>query len=357
MKSINLAISFLVILFLTISFTACGNETSLESCIYKLEYGSDKSTTQASYQSIIDLADGACKTVLENNGMSCELKTYKASAYMGKAGISLSSLIDTLLSGGDPMTELMSMVSGGTSALYATEAMTLYDDISNNTACSNSTRADATTITTYVRPLQAVGAISTLTGPSLTYNGEEVSSLTALLNPSSVGIVSGSYTEFDVDGNGLLDSTQATAIAMAGSVSNATTESFNDATPTTLAFVKSGTTYTYNHKLITILSGDNATYNNYESYQLLDQSTSVPVLTDGYCNLTFTTCTTLNTTDCFVCPIISSNGTALTSTTAVVDTLNAIDSTSPLYAIKTMLDTNGDGLTEAELATYLSTIN
>ena len=349
-----------LILFFTMSFVTfngCEDDTSLQSCIYRLEYGSDKSTTDTAYQAVIDLADGECKSVLENAGMSDELKTYKAAAYLGLAGISLSNMVDTLLGGGDLMNELMNMVSGGTSALYATEAVNLYDEITNSEADCNSTtvKADACTITGYVRPLQAVGGISTLTGDSLTYNGEEVSSLTAVLDPTSVGINSGTATEFDVDGDGLLDSAEASAIALSGAVGsfNAT---YDDPDPinATLTFTKDSTNYTYDHNKVTINSIDNGTYANAVFYKLLDQSTSVPILTDGYCSTSFVTCTTVNTTDCFVCPVISSNGTSLSSTTVVVDALNSADASSPLYAIKTMIS-NGT-ITEADIASYLSSM-
>jgi len=356
MKSIIISLGILFLL------SSCGDDTSIESCEYRLETSVDKASTEAEYEAVITLADGDCKTTMVNAGKSEDLAMYKAGAYLGKSGISIAGLTSTLLSGGDIMTALVAKFSGADAALNISEAITEYEKVT--TADKNCTLAQTSTLTTqnrlntciilgYVKPIMATAGISTLTGPSVTYNGQEVSSMTALLDPTSIGIVSGTATEFDVDANGTMDSSQATGEILSGN-------GVDDTAHTTLSFVSGGTTYTYDHKTITITSSD-AAFSDYKGYFLLTTGTSINIVTSGYCSLTMVTCSTRNDTDCFVCPVINSSGDALTSTTVVVDMLDSVDAndtSNPLASVKSSIDSDSNGtISDAELAAYMAASN
>ena len=187
----------------------CQDSTSLESCTYDMDYKLDK----GKYSEVLTMADGECGKVLQDAGDGDKLRLYKAASYLGKAGVSVDKLLGDVknLSGSDGMSSLINNFAGVDAVLNINLAMKEYNAITANIDCNSSTLNDtmkaSCALKNFISPIQGLATMSVLAGDDLTYNGKQVTAITALMDPASVGIKDdGTQTEFDVDGNGTLDS-------------------------------------------------------------------------------------------------------------------------------------------------------
>jgi hypothetical protein len=341
-----------------------------------MDYKLDKALTSSDYDEIITVTEGECGTVLAEAGKGDELHLYKAAAYIGKAGISITGLTGALSSGDDAMSTISSLVNGPVPMLNLGLALDEYALVTNGLNCDDSSISSiaktSCTVKSFIGPMQALSTMSVLAGNSMTYNGQEVTAMSALMNPSSVGIKDdGTQTEFDVDGNGTLDSSQATGMAMNYGVDDANNTgigtNLEGADPKAVTFTKGSNTYKYQLIKVTISSKDGDTSKDAISYQLIsgvspdntnnftsvaDGRTSMTI--SGFCDTSFVKCDGYSAGSCYPCPVIQADGDAMPSTTAVADTLNSSDDPQ-MEEAKNMLDCNSNGIVEdAEVAYYMA---
>ena len=374
----NIKKRLIVSSFVLLSFgiSGCGNQESDASCRVQLEMDLDAASNATEYQAVRDKATGECSGAISTT----ELSQYKAATYLGEAGISIAGLAPDLLEdGADPMNVITAKVSGVEANQLIDLALAEFDTLVTDEQCTNkanltlsSAQLSACTTKEFVKPLMAVSNLSLVAGESVTFEGKEVTAISALQDPASVGIDTDnsdgiSATEFDINGSGTIDSSEFTAFAigyasaLAKDQNNSTTteddnyvnaidtdddsngsvdgqETFKAADIlTNVNFTKNGTRINadHSHRYVEIeLTNkyDFATSGNKKEYKLIETQTSSSdatkvvmnvAVTNGLCEVEITTsCTTRNNTDCFPCPVVSADGSAMNATDGIADMLN-----------------------------------
>lgn len=349
----------LFVLFGLLGLAGCGteNKISTEACKFDVEILLNEGSYDAS---LAKVADSSCSGLTIS-----EASMYKATAYMGKAGLSFRGFaadIGALLDGsGDPISLIGSKVSGATSMTNLKNASLEYDLVigtSNCTTTTNSVVKTACSAKDVVSPMLAISSMSVLGGEAVTYNGQLISPISAMMNPTSVGITSGTATEFDVDGDGNFDNSQAAAMALQYSFNGTTI--FGDNTITnsygnrTFTNPSSGPFELIKSTIVAVAPMSKNTIN----WHLVNQASASTVTTEGYCSLQNVACTkdeVDGSANCYPCPIIDSRGQTSTSTENILSSINSADSTSPLASAGDAMDCDQSGtVSNSELSTFMT---
>ena len=396
---------------LVLGLSGCGgDESSAQSCKITIESSLDSATSTSDYDAVIALVEGDCSTVLSSD----EADAYKVAAYFGQLGFDINTLasdIATLSGGGGNATEIVNLLT-----LKLTGASALLDSINGYKAAD----CNATNLTSLQEDLCAWDTFLAEAVPGGSDNielaakasaliseenyvdeeGNEISPITALQDPSSVGISSGNSTKYDINANGVLDDIEISGLSLSYAINNGnngnyTTVSGNGSVENStilfnpsanVTFTNSNGNYTYELTQILIddqSSGDgytnssNTTFSFVDNsngtsfkkvvYKLVSLSSNTTATTSGYCNTSFVTCTADSNSDkaldasCYPCPIISSNGTETSSVSGIVDILNSSTESDIITTMKDEIIASNNAsanatITADMLAQYLQTL-
>ncbi len=350
---------FIGLIAFLLFFNGCGGENE-NDCKYEISYALDK----GDYDSVI-------KTLEEQNqtcGFSEDEKNLNiAAAYIGKAGLTIVDIVNNMLesdsSGGDGFGSFIESMSSGDSAenlKYFNKAKTFYDKIPGNCknldTNSNNLLKDSCFYSGLMQISQSANSISLILGGSdEVEKWQDSSSLT---------------NEDDKNNNQKADSVDAAARAIDYSLTGKTAPTSDNVytdVDKNITFTKNNSNYTY--ELIKISVG---TTNPNIFYKLISNDTPrSPIITDGSCSLTFQSCTTQNSTDCFPCPVIDDSGKAMNTNDQLVEVVNnGLDNIIEIANIgsdtndgvgkssddyKKELDKDGDGeITLEEISDFLN---
>ena len=363
----------ILILATALLISGCGSDSD-EACAYAVEQDLD----QGNYDSVISTLDnnGTC------NGALSQIDAWMnaGAAYMGTAGLTMSSLLGSVLdsNSSDAMTGFMtsfasSATSEGLNALNS--AQTIYGYIATNegVVCANldpltaSSAAKAACLNnTLVVMTQAVGTLSAVLG--------DLSLLTADI----------SGTENDVNDNNSSDEIEVTSCAVAeagldGPRVCASETSIAYADDANVTFTDGTVSLNVIPRSFTVAaSGAGLSFGDKTYYKLIDRSGLVasPVTTSGVCKTDFSIVDCgedVNvSTGCYPCPVVIDGATS-TTTEGLLDIINggeldaltallpADDSGTDLNISADLIESiegaGGDGtISEQELADFLSTL-
>ena len=357
-----LSTTIAVTLTSTLLFTGCGEDSS-DACVYGVQQDLDN----GNYDSVI--------TTLDNNGTcdgamtDSQAKLNLAAAYLGKSGLTMSSLLGAVLdsNSSSAMSSFMtSFASSATSAGLTNIGYSIdtYALVATTAECNTTQTGDKGEACLY-------SGLATLT--------KTVGSLSAILGADTLALLSTTVTTGDandVNSNSNADGLDVTACAI-GSTTDATcggstSVSYTDASNVT--FSKTGfTATTYTPRTFTVTT--NTAYASHTEVKLMSTTGIVsPATTSGLCTVDFTACTTSSTT-CLPCPVVI-DGVASTATTGLLaiinsDDLSSLSSFLPaesngtdanitselISSIESASGATADGnVTEADLAAFLLTL-
>ena len=353
--------SMFTILTTALLVTGCGADSDA-ACAYQAEQDLD----QGNYDAVI--------TSLENNATcngalsQVDAWTNLAGAYMGKAGIRLSDLAETVIGNADadPMATflatfgelattsgLQSMSSAGDVYSY----IRLAEGVTDCTATGlSATVTDSCFYEDLVNTIETVSIMSAVMGDALDF----------LSTPPVTGSAD------DVNDNAIADALEvsgcgiADATSVDGACANPVDSSINFTTDANVTF-SDGTILRPRTFVVTDLASDSGGSQSY--FRMLDAA--APVTTSGACGLDFLTTTScsadadVDMAGCYPCPVIV-DGAAISSTDAILTAVNdgAVEGVDATVIEQAIVDAGSgalldggtpDGvLSEAELAVYMT---
>lgn len=358
-----LSTTIAVTLTSTLLLTGCGEDSS-DACVYGVQQDLDN----GNYDSVI--------TTLDNNGTcdgamtDSQAKLNLAAAYLGKSGLTMSSLLGAVLdsNSSSAMSSFMTSFASSATATGLTNigySIDTYALVATTAECNTTQTGDKGEACLY-------SGLATLT--------KTVGSLSAILGADTLALLSTTVTTGDandVNSNSNADGLDVTACAI-GSTTDATcgsstTVSYTDATNVT--FTSTDFNATYTPRTFTVTDNTGSGYGNHVEVKLMSTTGIVsPATTSGLCTVDFTACTTSSTT-CLPCPVVI-DGVASTATTGLLaiinsDDLSSLSSFLPaesngtdanitselISSIESASGATADGnVTEADLAAFLLTL-
>ena len=352
MKLISLLIPIITVL---LSFSGCGDEDTQNACIYSVQQNLD----QGNYDLVISTLENneTCQGAFTSDDAWLNL----AAAYMGKSGLTMSNLLGAVVD------------SNSSSAMSS--FMTSFAASATSEGLSNLNKAS--TIYSYIGTSVCDGTEKGSKAEACLYDGlvtltEAVGSLSAILGSDTLAILSGDTaldtTTNDLDNDGTADELQITACALAyGQTPNADPGLACDENITMSAgTLKTIDTIQYHVGDFTMLTGNPV-------YKLFtDANPGLLLTTDGACDANRTSCSIIDGTTCFPCPVIV-NGNTTTVTSGLLSIINSggldslsnflpsdsngTDSNITAELIQSITnDANATSVTEEQLATFLQNL-
>lgn len=279
-------------------------------------------------------------------------------AYIGEAGISVGKILGSIagLTDANSLGAILSAFDSASTTAglqYLTDAQTVYGYILSGQTCGDAGNSDfveaACTYAPIAASLKTIGILNATMGGIVDLIGA----------PITTG------GEFDVDDNAKADETQATQCAILTgsgacadgnvSVTASASKTFTNAAQNfsasyvparyTIADIGAASPATAVAPFIDGNDGNSNVYN-----KLIDPVNG-PITTSGRCKVDFSSCTSIDNTVCFACPVLI-DGATISTTEGILDAVNN-DTVDP--NVKNALDTDGDGtVTNIELAAGMS---
>ena len=337
-------------------FTGCGEDTP-EACAYGVEQDLD----QGRYDDVISTlaSDATCEGEMTTD----ESNTALAAAYMAKAGLTLGELAATILDSteSDPMAAFMTAFSdkANSEVLQSlSNADAKYALVIGDVDCDDNTTVQTSTVSSACFYQNLASTVQTVTVMAAAF-GDSITDLGAAVTTGSADDVNdnGSGDEMEVTGCSIADA----SVANSDGTCSETTITYTDTAAVTFT---DGTNSvgpviprTFSVADINSNNGGAVTFN-----RMIDQGATVPspVTTNELCTTSFVTCTTVDMTACFPCPVVVDGGTVET-TSVILDAVNtgAVEGVTPSDLEQSCVDAGGactlDGdFDAADLAIYMT---
>ncbi|NPA52643.1 MAG: hypothetical protein GXO22_07085 [Aquificae bacterium] len=299
-----------------VGFLSCTDEDSPNAYRYEVF----KALDRGEYDTVIQLLENEDK--YQKAFSFQELNINLAAAYIGKAGYDISSIINDVLDSdieGDAFkvfSQAISKKASGSSLIYLNKAVEKYSKILDNVSCEDlDTLSQLQKDACFLKGLVETAKGTTSFVLVLEENPEQrTETIENWLNGVYI------CSEYDINGNNVPDDLEATACALEyANTGNCyvynSSLSFDD-----VEFNKEGKIYSYTLLTIDINPDAQCQSSNPNTFYKLISDTDV-VITDGYCDTAFESCTKPDGVSCFPCPVID-NDSHLTVGDTVVDAIN-----------------------------------
>jgi hypothetical protein len=276
-----------------LAFTGCGDSEGEK----RLE--AQDALDSGNYESVISMLEPVSEST------SSEEYNLLASAYMAKAGFTLGDIVQLMDASNDTGSDGFASFAASianertdSSLEDLNKAVNYYKDMLDDVSCS-----DTNLTSTEKDVCFFIGLSSTVkTATTLSYLGDLTNFGSDSLDEDYELAASACAMQYAYDQVGSADCAYTMGDLNVTFDSNKSYDSFKVTVDDDL----SGTEYFY------LMTRDSAT-------APIEQT----IITDGYCGVDFTTCTTANNTDCFACPVNQdADAEELTVATILVDVLN-----------------------------------
>ena len=301
-----------LLLAAVLTFTGCDENTD-DACVYGVQLDLDK----GNYDSVVTELDnnGSCNGAMSMTDSWLNL----AAAYNGKAGLTVSKLLGSVIGsdGADPMLSFMTSFAASATPdglLNLEKARTVYSYI-DNSCDGNETgvQGEACLFDGLTTLTQAVGSLTAIIGADTL----------AILSADS--LVTGGAD--DVDGSTTADQLEITACAITDASTSLAGCGLSPSVATYVAsgtlFLGEGDTTNYVVREYTVASADLASFPDTVEYKLINTDTAPDTLvtTNGLANANGEVCPAI-AVDCFPKPVRSEDGNTTTVTSGLLVVLN-----------------------------------